>query len=158
MEGRRVQTSRLLWFPSPFPFFLGFFLLISPLSSTKYSAFLHQRLLTLKRVLLFSTKDNNHSTLHFYHHHLPNLSHASITQQRLQLFNSFNGDAFYPLSVWPQEFKLIFWKKQISDKDTFKLFLFLIGNGCSPHLISHWILTYHNTWLQTKRPKNVLFN
>ena len=38
--------------------------------------------------------------------------------------------------------KLIFWKKKtISDKDTFKLFLFLVGNGCSPHLISHWILT-----------------
>ena len=116
MKGRRVQTSRLLWFPSPFLFFLGFLLLISPLSSAKYSAFLHQRLLTLKRVLLLCTMDNNHSTLHFYHHHLPNLSHTSIIQQRLQLFNSFNGDAFYPLSVWPQEFKLIFWKKQISDK------------------------------------------
>ena len=85
--------------------------------------------------------DNNHSTLHFYHNHLRNLSRASIIQQRLQLFNSFNGDAFYPLSVWPQEFKLIFWKKPISDENTFKLFLFLIGNGCSPHLTSHWIMT-----------------
>ena len=85
--------------------------------------------------------DNNHSTLHFYHNHLRNLSRASIIQQRLQLFNSFNGDAFYPLSVWPQEFKLIFWKKTISDENTFKLFLFLIGNGCSPHLTSHWIMT-----------------
>ena len=52
-----------------------------------------------------------HSTLHFYQHHLRNFSGTSIIQQRLQLFNSFNGDAFYPLSVWPQEFKLIFWKK-----------------------------------------------
>ena len=94
--------------------------------------------------------DNKHSTLHFYHHHLPNLSHTSIIQQRLQLFNSFNGDAFYPLSVWPQEFKLIFWKKPISDKDTFKLFLFLIGNGCSPHLISHWILTSQH-WTTNKK-------
>ena len=51
--------------------------------------------------------DNNPSTLHFYQHHLRNLSRTS----RLQLFNLFNGDAFYPLSVWPQEFKLIFWKK-----------------------------------------------
>ena len=85
--------------------------------------------------------DNNHSTLHFYQHHLRNLSRTSIIQQRLQLFNSFNGDAFYPLSAWPQEFKLIFWKKTISDKDTFKLFF---GNGCSPHLISHWILTSHH--------------
>ena len=94
--------------------------------------------------------DNNHSTLYFYQHHLRNLFRTSIIQQRLQLFNSFNGDAFYPLSVWPQEFKLIFWKKPISDKDTFKLFLFLIGNGCSPHLISHWILTSQH-WTTDKK-------
>ena len=94
--------------------------------------------------------DNNHFTLHFYHHHLPNLSRKSIIQQRLQLINSFNCDAFYPLSVWPREFKLIFWKKQISDKDTFKLFLFLIGKGCSPHLISHWILTSQH-WPREKK-------
>ena len=135
--------------PVSVPFFSWLLLLISPLSSAKYSALLHQRLLTLKRVLLLSTIDSNHSTLHFYHHHLPNLSHTSIIQQRLQLFNSFNGDAFYPLSVWPKEFKIIFWKKQISDKDTFKLFLFLIGNGCSPHLISHWILTSQH-WTRDK--------
>ena len=93
--------------------------------------------------------DNKHSTLHFYHHHLRHLSHTSIN--RLQLFNSFNGDAFYPLSVWPQEFKLIFWKKPISDKDTFKLFSFLVGKGCSPHghLISHWILTSQH-WTRDK--------
>ena len=79
------------------------------------------------------------------------ISCASIIQQRLQLFNSFNGNAFYPLSVWPQEFKLIFWKKPISDKDTyFKLFLFLIGNGCSPHLTSHWILTSQH-WTTDKK-------
>ena len=82
--------------------------------------------------------------------HLRDLSRTSIIQQRLQLFNSFNGDAFYPLSVWPQEFKLIFWKKPISDKDTFKLFLFLIGNGCSPSLISHWILTSQH-WITDKK-------
>ena len=51
--------------------------------------------------------DNNHSTLYFNHHHLRNLSRASIVQQRLQLFNSFNGDAFYPLSVWPQDFNFL---------------------------------------------------
>ena len=92
---------------------------------------------------LLSTMDNNHSTLHFYQHHLRNLCRTSIIQR----FNSFNGDAFYPLSVWPQEFKLIFWKKPISDKDTFKLFF---GNGGSPHLISHWILTSQH-WTTDKK-------
>ena len=69
-------------------------------------------------------------------------THQSSNRDFHQLFNSFNGDAFYPLSVWPEDFKLIFWKKPIREKATFKLFLFLrVGNGCSPNLISHWILT-----------------
>ena len=46
--------------------------------------------------------------------------------------------------------RIIFWKKPISDKDTFKLFLFLIGNGCSPHLTSHWILTSQH-WTTDKK-------
>ena len=60
------------------------------------------------------------------------------------------GDAFYPLSVWPQEFKLIFWKKPISDKDTFKLFLFLIGNGCSP-TSSHIGSSHRNVWTTDRK-------
>ena len=52
-----------------------------------------------------------------------------------------------------KEFKVIFWKKQISDKDTFKLFLFLIGNGCSPHLISNWILTSQHLTRDKKAEK-----
>ena len=35
----------------------------------------------------------------------------------------------------------MFWKKPISDKETFELFLFFIGNGGSPHTIGEWILT-----------------
>ena len=93
----------------------------------------------------------NHSSLHFYHH-VRNLSRTSIIQQRLKLFNSINGDAFYPFSVWPEDFKLIFWKKPISDKDTSKLYLFLIGNGCSPNLISHWILTSQH-WTSEKKSR-----
>ena len=76
---------------------------------------------------------------------------TSIIQQWLQLFTSFKGDAFYPLSVWPQEFKLIFRKKTISDKDTFKLCLFLIGNGCSLHLISHWSILTSQHWMDHRQ-------
>ena len=94
--------------------------------------------------------DNNHSKFHFYHHHLRNLSRASIIQQRLQLLNSFNCNAFIHFLFGHKSLRIIFWKKPISDKDTFKLFLFLIGNGCSPHLTSHWILTSQH-WTTDKK-------
>ena len=83
--------------------------------------------------------------------YVTSLAHQSSNRDFRQLFSTFNGDAFYPLSVWPQDFKLIFWKKPISDKDTFKLFLFLgVGNGCSPNLISRWILTSQH-WTSDKK-------
>ena len=37
-----------------------------------------------------------------------------------------------------------FWRKPIGDRDTFKLMLFCLGNGCSPNLISRWILVLTN--------------
>jgi hypothetical protein len=48
---------------------------------------------------------------------------------------------FYSLKQWPMKMKLKFWKKPISDNDSFELFLFFIGNGGSPHIITEWILT-----------------
>ena len=118
-----------------------------------FRAVFDSRSLLLNRTETLATQANNEQTLftsnHLNQHHLRNLSLTSIIQ-RLQLFNSFNGDAFYPLSVWPQDFKLIFWKKPISDTFTFKLFLFLVGNGCSPNLISHWILTSQH-WTSDKK-------
>ena len=36
--------------------------------------------------------------------------------------------------------KMVFWHKPICENDTLKLTLFLLGNGCSPNLISKWIL------------------
>ena len=82
-------------------------------------------------------------------HHFLNLyrTYYNITPKdqkiikRRELLNIINGDTFYPLSKWPLDLKLIFWKKTISDKNTFKLFLFFIGNGGSPHLAGDWIMT-----------------
>ena len=41
-------------------------------------------------------------------------------------------------------------KKSISDQDAFQLMLFCLGNGCSPHLITEWILTSQN-WATAKK-------
>ena len=55
-----------------------------------------------------------------------------VAQQRLQLFHSINGNAFFPLTWWPDDMQMAFWKKPIIDSDMFKLVLFFLGNGCSP--------------------------
>ncbi|KAJ7378817.1 hypothetical protein OS493_020415 [Desmophyllum pertusum] len=35
---------------------------------------------------------------------------------------------------------MLFWKKPISDNDTFKFVLFVLGNWCSPALFVRWIM------------------
>ena len=65
---------------------------------------------------------------------------------------SGGGGIFYPINSWPIEFRLIFWKKPLSDKNTFKLILFLVGNGCSPWITYEWILT-STYWDRSKTTK-----
>ena len=52
----------------------------------------------------------------------------------------------------PLPLRLTFWKKPIGDRETFKLMLFCLGNGCSPPLISTWILL-SQTWAPDKAEK-----
>ena len=52
----------------------------------------------------------------------------------------------------PLPLRLTFWKKLIGDRETFKLMLFCLGNGCSPPLISTWILL-SQTWAPDKAEK-----
>ena len=64
-----------------------------------------------------------------------------LIQTRRNLLALLNGDAFYPLSTWPQDIQQIFWKKPIGDTDKFQLMMFFLDNGCLKHLITDWILT-----------------
>ena len=80
------------------------------------------------------------------------LSKAEVIAERKELFEIINGDAFFPLSSWPRDLRLAFWKKPIGDTETFKLLLFCLGNGCSPPLISRWILL-SQTWAPDKAEK-----
>ena len=73
-----------------------------------------------------------------------------ITQERRRLFQLLNGDIFYPISTWPRDIKMLFWKKPIGETDTFKLLLFFLGNGCSPTIISQWILSSQH-WAESKK-------
>ena len=68
------------------------------------------------------------------------MSKTDVTKNRLALFSTINGDSFYGVRLWPNKYVKLFWQKPITEASTFQLFLFLVGNGCSPHLSTEWIL------------------
>jgi len=58
------------------------------------------------------------------------------------------------LESWPKEMKVIFLKKLMKEEETFKLLLFLIGNGCSPDLIRRMIMLaqyWRTSWQQAQK-------
>ena len=81
---------------------------------------------------------------------IQDLPRTRLIQKRRNLLTLLNGDAFYPLSTCPQHIQQLFWKKPIGDTDTFKLMLFFLGNGCSQHLTTEWILTPQH-WTSIKK-------
>ena len=82
----------------------------------------------------------NIAMISMYREEIRLLSRQEVVEERKQLFRLLNGDAFFPEKSWPKDIRLTFWKKPISDKETFKLLLFFHGNGCNPEIISRWIL------------------
>ena len=93
------------------------------------------------------------SALQYFNTHICQLSRPQISTLRLQLFNSINGDVFYPIKTWSINIQQLFWKKPSGDSDTFKLILFFIGNGCSPDVISKWVLTSQHWAIREKGVK-----
>ena len=79
-------------------------------------------------------------SLKLYREEISLLSKAEVVEDRRKLMKVIDGDAFFPLKRWPNDMRLIFWKKPASDTETFKLVLFLLGNGCAPTLIARWIM------------------
>ena len=79
-------------------------------------------------------------SLRLYREEISLLCKAEVVEERRKLMKVIDGDAFFPLNRWPKDMRLIFWKKPASDTETFKLVLFLLGNGCAPTLITRWIM------------------
>ena len=90
------------------------------------------------------------ATLKLYHDEIKMLCKEEIVQERKELFKFINEDAFFPLSSWPKDMQLIFWKKPMGDEESFKLLLFFIGNGGGPTLISRWIMLAH-FWAESQQ-------
>ena len=101
------------------------------------------------------------ATLSLYRGEIRLLSRAEVVEERRQLTRLINGDAFLPLKSRPKETRLISWKKPMAYTETFKLVLFLIGNGCEPSLIRRWtMLAQHwaeSTTKAEKRARHVDF-
>ena len=75
----------------------------------------------------------NMAVISLYREEIRLLSRQEVVEERKQLFRLLNGDAFFPEKSWPKE-------ETNRCKESFKLMLFLHGNGCNPEIISRWIL------------------
>ena len=92
------------------------------------------------------------ATLNEYRSKIRLLNKQEVIAERRVLFETINANAFFPLKSWSQEYQRMFWAKPISDKETFKLMMFCLGNGCAPQLITHWIIL-SQSWLPMKAEK-----
>ena len=70
-----------------------------------------------------------------------NAEYEMIAIRRHELHELLDGDIFYPLEAWPTRMREMFFATPLTDMQTFQLFLFLVGNGCSPPLTCEWILS-----------------
>ena len=64
-----------------------------------------------------------------------------VVNRRKELLKDINGELFCQLQKWPKDMKLAFFKKPMTDQDTFKLLCFMLGNGCQPSIICEWVLS-----------------
>ena len=72
------------------------------------------------------------ATLNEYRSKFRLLSKQEVIAKRRELFESINGNAFFPLKSWPEEYQRMFWAKPIGDKETFKLNAVLFGEWLCP--------------------------
>jgi len=80
------------------------------------------------------------SAVKMYRQEIRLLSKKEVSERRRELLKDMNGNAFFPLKQRPRDMQAVFWKKPMGDTQTFKLAVFLIGNGCAPNLFTEWIL------------------
>ena len=158
MTSRFNSHTQYIGFFLLYPFQIRFMLLTFLLNNKFFS---HENFITKHFYLTqFPVIMDQFSATDIFNTSIGDLPRPRLIQERRNLLTLLNGDAFYPLSTWPQDIQQLFWKKPIEDTDTFKLMLFVLGNGCSKHLITERILTsQHWTTLQKgiKRARQINF-
>ena len=70
-----------------------------------------------------------------------NLTPLNISAIRTEIQLELDGEVFFPYRSWPAQIRSIFNNCPLSDSQTFKLFLFLYGNGCPPITTMKYLCT-----------------
>ena len=81
---------------------------------------------------------------------ISSMSVEQVTEYRSLKLTNLDGKDMPQLHSWPTNIRRLLFKTVPgpSNRETTKLFIFLVGNGCSPLAAGTWILTYHGlcTW------------
>ena len=81
------------------------------------------------------------------------MSVEEVKEYRQIRLKELDGQIMPPISTWPENIQNIIDCNKIPPgyKNTYKLFVFLIGNGCSPFKAGTWIISYFGLSLWKKR-------
>ena len=69
------------------------------------------------------------------------LSPTNILPTRANLNRLLNGNVFYPIYTWPLKIQLLYTNTPLSDQNTFKILVFMYGNGCPPETLLKYLCT-----------------
>ena len=71
----------------------------------------------------------------WYNNEMKYFDRQKILEEWKEIFKLLDGDVFYDMRRWPNDVEKIFWQKPMSDRNTFKVVLFFVGNGCVTTLV-----------------------
>ena len=54
-------------------------------------------------------------------------------------------DIIGPIHLWPKDIRKLFWEKHWTNKQRFKIAVFVFINGLNPELLLDWIVLFQNT-------------
>ena len=109
----------------------------------------HNHPMIVKSMAVTTTELQN-LLLRAWEDYLYHISMSDALEYRKALLKRFDGDCLPNLYKWPKEYRMILFNTDYPPqyKTSRKLFLFLLGNGCTPVLAGKWILSYYAllTW------------
>ena len=81
--------------------------------------------------------------LSFWNSDFVTMSRAQAFRWRNQYLQMIDGDLLAPIQCWPKYLRRIFFKTAcpVGDRQTFILYLFMMGNGLSPFVATKWIMS-----------------
>ena len=90
--------------------------------------------------------------LHMWEDSLYPMSQDDTLIYRAARLKDMDGRKMPRLSMWPKNIRRMLFKTRVpfSTKETYQLFIFLVGNGYSPLLAGTWILSCYGLFIWKK--------